>query len=480
MPPRVVDATALHTRAGGACSQALEPRKRFLELVAPADDADELLHRVLQLGMDGVRVFVTASLERRREALRIRALLCFVRARRRSARAVFRRGLTRALAEDEQIRERVPAEPVRTVHAGRHLARGIQARHRRGGSVRVDADASHDVVKRRTDLHRLLCNVDVGELLELVVHRRQPAADVVGGPARRDVEEHTAVLGPASRLHFCIDRARDLVAREQVGRAPVVLLVRVPAVGFGLVVGRLALEELRDVIEHEALALGVLQRPAVAAHALGDEDAAHRRRPDHPGRVELDELHVDQVGARPEREGLAVAGVFPRVRRDLPRLADTARGEHDGLGLEEDELAGVAPVAEGAADAVALLQEPLDLALHVDVDALVDAVVLERPDHLEAGPVADVGQARIAMAAEVALEDASVLGAIEQGAPALQLEHALGRFLGVQLRHPPVVQHLAAAHRVAEMDLPVVLGPDVAERGGDPALGHDRVRLAQE
>ena len=30
------------------------------------------------------------------------------------------------------------------------------------------------------------------------------------------------------------------------------------------------------------------------------------------------------------------------------------------------------------------------------------------------------------------------------------------------------------------MDLPVVLGPDVAERGGDAALGHDGVGLAEE
>src|SRR5206468_9488234 len=131
--------------------------------------------------------------------------------------------------------------------------------------------------------------------------------------------------------------------------------------------------------------------------------SAHGRRPDHPGRVELDELHVNQVGARPQRERVAVAGVLPGVGRDLPRLADAAGGEHDGLGFEEDELAGIAPVAEGPAHAVAVLQEALDLALHVYVDALVDAVVLERADHLEAGPVADMVQARVAVAAEVPL-----------------------------------------------------------------------------
>ena len=50
----------------------------------------------------------------------------------------------------------------------------------------------------------------------------------------------------------------------------------------------------------------------------------------------------------------------------------------------------------------------------------------------------------------------------------------------MKLSHPPVVDHLAASHGVLEMDLPVVLGVDVAQRGGNPALGHDRVRLAEQ
>ena len=114
------------------------------------------------------------------------------------------------------------------------------------------------------------------------------------------------------------------------------------------------------------------------------------------------------------------------------------------------------------------------------VDALVDAVILQRADHLETGAVADVREARIAMAAEVALQDAAVLRAIEHGAPGLELADAVGRFLRVQLRHAPVVHVLAAAHRVGEVDLPVVAVVDVGERGGDAAFGHHRVRLAEQ
>ena len=84
------------------------------------------------------------------------------------------------------------------------------------------------------------------------------------------------------------------------------------------------------------------------------------------------------------------------------------------------------------------------------------------------------------MAAEVALADQAVGGAVEQGAPLLQLPHPLGRLLGVQLGHAPVVEQLAAAHGVAEVDLPVVFGLQVAHGRGDAALGHHGVRLAEQ
>ena len=55
----------------------------------------------------------------------------------------------------------------------------------------------------------------------------------------------------------------------------------------------------------------------------------------------------------------------------------------------------------------------------------MDAVVLQRPDHLETGAVADVREARIFVAPEVALENTAVLRPIEQRAPRFQLAHAI-------------------------------------------------------
>jgi hypothetical protein len=116
----------------------------------------------------------------------------------------------------------------------------------------------------------------------------------------------------------------------------------------------------------------------------------------------------------------------------------------------------------------------------VHVDAGVHAFVLEHADHFEPGTIAHVGETAVGVTAEGPLIDATVGRAIEQGAPRLQLANAVRRFLRVDLRHAPVVVHLAAAHRVAEMHAPVVLGHDIAERRGRPALGHDGVCFAEQ
>jgi hypothetical protein len=237
---------------------------------------------------------------------------------------------------------------------------------------------------------------------------------------------------------------------------------------------------VRDVVEHEPPALGVPQDAALAADALGYEDAADARRPHHAGRVELHELHVDQLGPGVVGEGMTVARVLPAVRGDAEGAADAAGREHDGLGLEEHEAAPLPVVAERAGDARAVLQQAHDRRLHVHVDAAVDAVILQRADHLQPGPVADVGEPRILVAAEVALQDPAVVGAVHHRAPRLQLAHAVRRLLRVQLGHPPVVEVLPAPHRVGEVHLPVVAGVDVGERRGDPALGHDGVGLAEQ
>ena len=159
----------------------------------------------------------------------------------------------------------------------------------------------------------------------------------------------------------------------------------------------------------------------------------------------------------------------------MPPVASTTALARNSL-----KRPALALVAEGAGDAAAVEQQRDDGELHVDVEAAMDAVILQRADHLEAGAIADVREARILVAAEVALQDAAVGGAIEQRAPGFELAHAIGRFPRVQLRHPPVVDVLAAAHRVGEVHPPAVAIVDVGERRRDAAFRHDRVRLAEQ
>ena len=84
------------------------------------------------------------------------------------------------------------------------------------------------------------------------------------------------------------------------------------------------------------------------------------------------------------------------------------------------------------------------------------------------------------MAAEIALKNFAVFGAIEYRAPLFQFAHALWRFFGVQLGHARVVDVLTATHGVGEVDLPTIAIIDVAKRRCDAAFGHHGVRFAEQ
>ena len=155
-----------------------------------------------------------------------------------------------------------------------------------------------------------------------------------------------------------------------------------------------------------------------------------------------------------------------------------AGGENHRLGAKNFEPAALAIVGKCADDTLAILEQRHNANLHVNLDALMDTVILQRPNHFQAGAVSDVRQPRIFVAAKVSLQNASVLRAIEDRTPRFEFAHAIRRLLGVQFRHAPLIHILAAAHRVGEVDFPTVTIIDVGQRGGDPSFGHDRVRFA--
>src|SRR5207247_9583780 len=136
---------------------------------------------------------------------------------------------------------------------------------------------------------------------------------------------------------------------------------------------------------------------------------------------------------------MPVAGAIPTVARNLIGFANSAGGENNCFGAKNFEPTAFAIVSEGADDAVAIFQQRYDANLHVNLDALMHAMILQRANHFQTGAIPNVRQPRIFVAAEVPLQNATILGAIEHCAPRLELTHTSWRFLRVQLGHSPVV-----------------------------------------
>ncbi len=389
------------------------------------------------------------------------------------------------LSEHQKIGKRVAAQAVRPIDSRSALARGEEAGHVRHLGIRIHPDAAHDVVGGGAHFHGDLRDVDVGELLELVVHGRKFSFDVLDRigemfPDPADIEEHSAVGRAAARFDLAHDAARHVVAGQEFGwPARVLVPLGVSPALFGGVRG-LGFVVVGNVSEHEPFAVLVPQHAAFAPDPFGDQETADGQRPHHPGGMELDELHVHQFGARFIREGMAVSRAFPTVAGDLERAPDAPGGEDDGAGPEDLEAPARPFVGQGSGDPVAILQEGYHRALHMNVHPEVDGVILQRADQFETRPVSHVGEAGIAVAAEISLEDLAVGCAVENRPPGLEFTHALWRFAGVEFGHPPVVDVLASAHGVREMDFPVVALIDVGEGGRDTALGHDRVRFPEQ
>ena len=209
--------------------------------------------------MEQERILALLAIERRERFLRGCFDFVFVERMRRRIFRVLRRIQTRDPAKNKQIRERVATEAIRSVHARRAFTRREEPHDARLLRLGIDANAAHRVVGGRPDFHRVGRDVDVAQLFELVIHRRQFFLDVLGGAARCDVEEHAAVGRAASGLHFGVDGARDDVARQQIRRSlrRFAFEARVasrrleihaggfqPRVGFVLVVRRFLLIEL--------------------------------------------------------------------------------------------------------------------------------------------------------------------------------------------------------------------------------------------
>ena len=234
---------------------------------------------------------------------------------------------------------------------------------------------------RRPDLHRSRRDVKIGELFKLVIHARQFLLDML----RRilhlfldpcDVQINAAVRRSAARLDLAIDASCNVIAGQQFRRTTGILITCHISPAFFFVVGRLILVVRRNVVEHEPFAFAIAEDPAFAANSLGHQDAPHARRPDHSGRVELNKFHIDQLGPRVICKGVAIAGSFPRIARNFERPSHAARSKHQCFAFENAKAPMFPLISQTTNNAVAVLEQGNDCDLHIDLDALMDAVVL--------------------------------------------------------------------------------------------------------
>ena len=78
-------------------------------------------------------------------------------------------------------------------------------------------------------------------------------------------------------------------------------------------------------------------------------------------------------------------------------------------------------------------------------------LVLQGAYQFEAGTITDVTETPVGVRSKCALHNKTVVRSVEKRSPALEFEHALRRLLGKQLCHAPVIDHLAAPHRIGEV-----------------------------
>ena len=371
--------------------------------------------------------------------------------------------------EDEEIEQRIGAEPVGAVHGhARAFADRIETvddgavvavLRRHDLAVDVGRNAAHLVMDRRHHRDRLLDAVDVGELEGDLADRRQPLHDHVGSEVI-ELQQHVVLVraAAAALLDFLVHRAADDVARREILR-------------------------VRRIALHEALAVAVEEDAALAAHSLGDQHAG----PGDAGRMELPEFHVLQRKPRAGDHAEAVAGVDEGVGAGGENPSGAARGEHRRFRLQHDDIAGfhlernhAEDIAIGIADEVE--RHPLD----VELRARADVALVERVQHRMAGAIrggaralhrlfAEVGH----VAAERPLIDRAVGVAIERHAEMLELVDDLRRHPAHVLYRVLVAEPVGALDRVVHVPQPAVLG-HVAERGADASLRGDRVRARRE
>src|SRR6266850_3157039 len=109
---------------------------------------------------------------------------------------------------------------------------------------------------------------------------------------------------------------------------------------------------------------------------------------------------------------MSIAGVLPAVACDFVGAANAASREHDCFGAKDLEATTLALVTKRANDAIAIFQQRKNRVFHVNLDALMHAVILQCANHFQPGAIAHVRETWILMPAKIPLQNPTVLCSI--------------------------------------------------------------------
>ena len=349
-------------------------------------------------------------------------------------------------AEHDQVEQRVGAETIGAMHrdAGA-FADGVHAiddfivdaifgRHHL--AVDVGRNTTHLVVDGRHHRDRLLGRVDVGELVTDLQNRRQALLDGIGADMTQ-VQQYVVLVRSAAAafLDFLVHRARYEVAWCQVLQG-------------------------RRIALHEALAIGVDQDTALAAHAFGDQDAGAG----HAGRVELPELHVLQRQAGTRRHAHAVAGIDEGIGRGGKNTPGTTGREQGGLGFQHHHFAGFHFQRNDAQDIAILIADQVDChPFDEEMGLGAHIALIQRMQQCVAGTVSRGASALYRLFTEIGgvatewtLINRAVRVTVERHAEVFELVHDFRRFTTHVFDRVLVTEIVAALDGVEHVPEPVV------------------------
>jgi hypothetical protein len=196
--------------------------------------------------------------------------------------------------------------------------------------------------------------------------------------------------------------------------------------------------------------------------------------------MELNEFHVTKFSTCPQSESMTIACVFPGTGTNAPASCAAASCENDGLCRESVEVTIDTGVGNTASNTIAFFQEMTYGVFHEDVNAFVNASLLECTNDFETSSVTNVRKTWEGVASKVSLIDQEFGCSVEDSTPLFEFSNTIRCFLGMEFSHAPVGKPLASLHSVVEVNLPPITRVSVLESRSTATFGHDGVGLSKE